>query len=270
MADDQPRLNLHIEPKTPIEVDDLSAALGSLARQYERFATEEGFVDKAKHARLLVSSVSHGSIDISFLPEITAAGVAMLPFFDKLEIIEKFAKRVRALLDWLAGKADKPANISINVKDCDDATNIANPIAKSGGTQNFCIINGGLTVNVLQIDTAAAKEIVERAGRERSLLKNPAADIRQRVPMIWAQLDRDEAKVDGKRSPDRATIPEIDMKSHPVFFTDEMSRLKSEMIGDTANPYQQVYFVDVEVVTINSRVVAYRVIGYHGKEDLQT
>ena len=40
------------------------------------------------------------------------------------------------------------------------------------------------------------------------------------------------------------------------------------MIDDDENPMQKVYFVDVEVSRVNDKVMAYRVIGYHGKDDL--
>ncbi|WP_157644364.1 hypothetical protein [Bradyrhizobium sp. WSM2793] len=54
-----------------------------------------------------------------------------------------------------------------------------------------------------------------------------------------------------------------------MFFTDEMSHLKKQMIGDEENPYQAIYFVDVVVSRSSGKVVSYRVIGYYGKEELE-
>jgi hypothetical protein len=48
-----------------------------------------------------------------------------------------------------------------------------------------------------------------------------------------------------------------------------MLPLKRQMIDDEENPYQNVYFVDVEVSRVNGKVVSYRVIGYHGSEILE-
>jgi hypothetical protein len=48
-----------------------------------------------------------------------------------------------------------------------------------------------------------------------------------------------------------------------------MSYLKKQMIDDEVNPYQSVYFVDVSVSRVSGRVVSYRVMGYHGKEELE-
>jgi hypothetical protein len=67
--------------------------------------------------------------------------------------------------------------------------------------------------------------------RERSRLQNPEAERNQRVSMIWKRLDRDAAKTQGS-SPDKALIEEIDSKAKPVFFADEFSYLKKEMIAN--------------------------------------
>jgi hypothetical protein len=41
------------------------------------------------------------------------------------------------------------------------------------------------------------------------------------------------------------------------------------MIDDEENPYQNIYFVDVSVSRVSGKVVSYRVIGFHGKEELE-
>src|SRR4051794_25194531 len=91
----------------------------------------------------------------------------------------------------------------------------------------------------------------------------------ERVSLVWDRLARDDAKVAGASSHDRGLIEELDNKPHPVFFTDDLTFLKSEMIADEANPYQKVYFVDVEVSRAKGKIASYRVIGYHGKDDLR-
>ena len=40
------------------------------------------------------------------------------------------------------------------------------------------------------------------------------------------------------------------------------------LIADKENPLQAVYFVDVQIVRVADKIVAYRVIGYHGKEEI--
>jgi len=65
MASDEPCLQLHLEPSEPIEVSELTGALGALARQYQTFAVQNQLAKKPSDARLLVSSVAPGSIPSS-------------------------------------------------------------------------------------------------------------------------------------------------------------------------------------------------------------
>lgn len=272
MAIDEPRLQLHLEPSEPIEVSELTAALGSFARRYQAFAIENEIAKKPSDARLLVSSVSPGSIDISLLPDLApylATAGLLGPLIDKTEVILKFGKSLKALFEHFKKKKEDRAADQISVKDCDDAINILKPIANHGGSQTFNTIHGSVTVNILTMQASEAAKIIESAVQERALLQNPNAETRQRVPMIWKRLDRDETKADAKTSPDRGLIEEIDVKSHAVFFTDEMASLKTQMIDDEENPYQSVYFVDVEVSRVSGKVVSYRIMGFHGKEELE-
>lgn len=270
MAADEPCLQLHLEPSESIEVSELTGALTALVRQYQTFAVQNQLAKKPSDARLLVSSVAPGSIDISLYPDLMshlAALPMLVPLIEKAELIAKFGNTLKALFELFTKKHE--ARDDISVKDCDDAINIVKPIANHGGSQTFNIINGGVTLNILEMNASQASEIMEAAIHRKALLQNSAAEVRQRVPMVWKRLDRDETRPEAKSSPDRALIEEIDPRPHAVFFTDEMSSLKKQMIGDEMNPYQSVYFVDVSVSRVSEKVVSYRVIGYHGKEELE-
>jgi len=255
-----------------MEVSELTGALGALARRYQAFAVENQLAKKPSEARLLVSSVAPGSIDISLYPDLMshlAAAPMLAPLLDKAELITKFGKGLKALFALFAKRKEGEAGDDVTVKDCDDAINIVKPIANHGGTQTFNTINGGVTYNILTMNASEASKIMTTAIHQKALLQDSDAEVRQRVPMVWKRLDRDETRPEAKSSPDRALIEEIDAKPHAVFFTDEMSILKKQMIGDELNPYQSIYFVDVSVSRVSGKVVSYRVIGYHGKEELE-
>lgn len=274
MAAHEPSLQLHLEPHEPIEISELTGALAAVARQYQAYAVENQLASKNSEARLLVSAVKPGSIDINLVPDVIstaamAGGPLLAPLIDKLELIEKFGKHLKSLIDLFAKKREATAGDNITVKDCEDATNIVKPIASHGGSQTFNVINGPVTVHLLTVSAQEAAAIMETAAHEKALLQNPNAEVNQRVPMVWKRLDRDDVKSAAKTTPDRALIEEIDEKPHAVFFTDEMSHLKKQMIGDEDNPYQAIYFVDVVVSRSSGKVVSYRVIGYHGKEELE-
>ena len=268
----EPYLQLHLEPSEHIEVSELTGALTALARQYQTFAVQNQIAKKPSDARLLVSSVAPGSIDISLYPDLVdylAALPMLAPLFDKAELIAKFGKTLKSLFELFKKKKETEVGDEVTIKDCDDAINIVKPIANHGGSQTFNVIHGGVTMYVLTMTAPEASEIMEVAHEKKALLQNADAEIRQRVPMVWKRLDRDATSPEAKTSPDRALIEEIDPKPRAVFFTDEMSAIKKQMIDDEVNPYQNVYFVDVSVSRIADKVVAYRVIGYHGKEELE-
>ena len=64
----------------------------------------------------------------------------------------------------------------------------------------------------------------------------------------------------------KAIIEEISKNKIPVVFdTDE---LKNRILNSDSNPVKRAFFVDVEVKTINSRIVAYNVLALHDVIDL--
>lgn len=259
-------LRLHLEPASPIEISSLNNALSALGRQYQEFAGKTEVFSKPSEAKLLIASVKPGSIDINLVPDMTVMAGLLVPIIDQARMMMEFGERLKWLLNiFLPGKEAERA--ALTIRDCDDAVNLVNPTASAGGVQNITVINGGLTIPVIVVDSAKAKLITEQAIIHKLLMQNPEAEIRQRVSFIWSRLDRDKAKT-GAGSPDRGLIEEIDPKPHVVLFTDEMTYLKADMIGDELNPMQMVYFVDVSISRALEKITAYRIIGYHGKEQL--
>jgi hypothetical protein len=259
-------LQLHLEPAEPLEVAELTAALNAFAHRYQVFAASENAGGEIASGKLLVASVQPGSIDINFIPEAVAAAAPLIPhILNQALTLSKFAGNLKSLLDMFASKKAIPTDVSI--RDCEDVVNICKPIADHGGSQTFNVFNGPAIVAHFSIDRKESQRALEGATRCKSALLSPMDGTRQRVSMIWKRLDRDEAKTKGTRSPDLGLIEEIDPRPHAVMFTDEMSYLKREMIGDVENPYQKVYFIDVDVSRIGDKITAYRIIGYHGSDD---
>lgn len=259
-----PPFQLHIEPDTPIELSELTGALGAIAHQFEIFALEEGLAARAKDARLLVSSVRPGSIDIGLLPD-TATMAGMLAPLVPLGRVVGFAEKLKKLIDAFRKKEARPEGIT--VRDCEDVAAIVGTVANHGGTQNFNVHNGDVYQTVLSIGGSEAQRIAGNAALFKAQMQFPAADIRQRVAMIWSGLDTDRARQKGVRNPDKGLIEEIDPKPRPVFFQDEFMYLKQEMLAAEENPYLKVYFVDVSVSRVDGRVVSYRIVGFHGTAD---
>lgn len=261
-------LSLHIETVHSIQVEELTAALNSYAKQYQQFAIEEDLVSKGSDARLLVSSVSEGSIEISFIPELVAVGMTMLPIIDQGTVVLKFAEQLISLIRHFHPSAESNGKPDITIRDCDDVANIVSPVADNGGQQTIVVVNGGIHVNSARINQSEARIIRAKAERTRELLTVPSSETREAVSLTWHQLAKDAPKTQGKRSPDQGLIEELDDVPHAILFTDETAHLKGELIAEGENPYRMVYFVDVEVSRVGGKIVSYRLCGFHGKEEL--
>lgn len=261
--------HVHLEPNELIEVSELTAALGSLSRQYQAFATSEGATPRAADAKLLVSSIRPGSIDIALVPDLASAAGIFVPLFDNAEHLIGFGKHIFNLVSMFRRDTSEKDRESITLKDCDDATNIVRPIAQHGGVQKFTVIKGDVTyAPVLVMDAAAAMDIQTNATQARKKFALLEARPVQGVSLVFKRMDTDITKTDGNSSPDKGIIPEIDPKPKAIIFTSDMVHIKKEMLGNEANPYLKVYFVDVEASKIGEKVVSYRVVGFHGKDDL--
>ena len=263
VKDDNPPLQLHIEPEQPIEVTELTNALAALARQFEIYAVEESLTARAKDAKLLVTSVRPGSIDIGLWPDFATLGTLLAPLMP-LDKVLGFATKLKGLVDAFK---TKPPTSEVTVRDCEDVGAIMAPIAHNGGTQTFNVFNGTVYHPVLHVTGEEALQALGNAARAKALIQHPAADARQHVAMVWAGLDTDPPRAAGVRSPDKARIDEIDPKPRPVFFDDEFAFLKAQMLDGVENPYRKVYFVDVTVSTVDGKVTSYKIIGFHGTAD---
>lgn len=250
-----------MEPNSPIELSELTAALSAIARQFEIFAVEEGLAARAKDAKLLVSSVKPGSIDIGLLPDLVGTMGPLLAPLVPLAKVVGFATKLKGLIDAFR---TKPLTSSVTVKDCEDVGAIVGTIANHGGSQTLNVHNGDVYNQVLVVNGADALEIAANAARAKAELQYPDSDGRQRVAMVWSGLDKVKARQRGLRSPDKAVIEEIDPKARPVFFEDAFAYLKQEMLEGEDNPYRLIYFVDVEISRVEGRVASYRVTGFHG------
>lgn len=266
-----PLLKLYLAPDEPIEVGELTNALDSLAHQYQVFVEKDGILGRSTDARLLVWNVSPGSIDIALLPDLQATAGLLATAYDPFKHLLDFAEQLKRLMEFFSSSENKSKEAperGITVRDCEDVTNIAAPITNHGGRQSVTVINGDVIVPILAMDVEQARQIAGNAQQTRFALASRQVEVRQCVPLVWKRLDRGKARTESLMTPDRALIEEIDKRDRPTFFTNETSDLKDKMIGDDENPWRRVYFVDVEVSRVDGKVVSYRIIGYHGKTDL--
>lgn len=268
-----PALNLHIEPKTPIELQDMLASLATIGKRFDSYARHElddRFVDNPK---LFVSSIKPGSIDISLVPDLldigkaAAGAVAAVGVNDAVEAVKNFGEGIKKLLQLFSKPVSAQEAEDISIKDCDDAVNIVKPIASAGGVQNFNVNNvAGNQIFIFQLNSSDASKVVENALTHKATLLLPEVEVKRSVALVWQKIDKSLAKTDGAISPDKGRIEEIDRAAKSILFHENMASVKLEIMADPL--MQMVYYVDVEIVRIDDKIKAYRVVGYHGKEPL--
>lgn len=267
-----PALNLHIEPKNPIELEDMLASLATLGKRFQTYArTELGAFER--NPRLFVSSIKPGSIDISLIPDLydagrAAAGAAVaVGAGDAVAAVKGFAETIKILLDTFGKPVGKQPGDAISVRDCDDAVNIVKPIAASGGTQTINVNNvQGDQIIQFEINGPEAERILENALARKALLLLPEVEKKEAVALVWQKVDKSTGRTEGASSPDKGRIEEIDGAPRSILFADDMAHVKFDMMAEPM--LQMVYYVDVEIVRVGDKIKAYRVVGYHGKERL--
>jgi len=262
-------LRLHMEPEGPLEVGELVKALTALSHQYQEFSDSQKIPEDGK-SKLLIESVAPGSIIINFVVDhqqhIGAIGIAV-GVLHHAEVIQKFADRIKWLVDKFKSPVPKDGHADVTIKDCEDITNIVQPIAQNGGTQTISVVHNHIETAQIFMNQRDAKIIQNRAAQNREIIAGTVNETKTSVPLIWTQINKNSFKISGQ-SPDKGIIEELDKKPRPILFAEEMAPLKHELISDEGNPMQNVYFVDVEVMRVSGKIVSYKVTGYHGKDAL--
>jgi hypothetical protein len=184
------QLQLHLEPKEPIAVHELTGSLTALTRQYQSYVDDAFDLERPSQARLLVSSVQPGSIDIGFIPDLREAIAATAPFVGQLKVVSGFAEHISKLVNAFKKADGTPESApDVTVRDCEDAVNIVKPIAEHGGSQTFNVYNGPVLQQNFTITAPEARAIVENASQIKGHLQFPEAERHQRVPLRWFRLE---------------------------------------------------------------------------------
>lgn len=263
---------IHIEPKRPIELPKLLANLASVGSEYQLYSKNILGTSGKDASKLYVGSVKPGSIDIFLQPEfldMAKAGLVIATSsgsIDATSAVLDFGKHLTKLLNKFKSK---PNPTDITIRECDNAMNMAQNVVESGGTQTINYINvQGDFQPLYEMDAESAHRVFENAAETKAILKLPAAERLNSQAMLWKTFDKSPARTEGQRSPDKGIIEEIDPAPKAILFGDDEAGLKADILASDENPMQMVYYVDVEIIRVEKKIKAYRIVNFQGKDPL--
>ena len=133
--------------------------------------------------------------------------------------------------------------------------------------QHFTATEGGQINFITNITHAESQAIGYGADKELRHLQEKDANFRSRVVMVWHQA----RFVGESKTGNKALIETVSKSPLPVAFNDQNMRVRM-MTNDPRfeKPWQQLaYWVDVEVQTINSRPVAYKIMNWYPEDTFE-
>lgn len=245
-------LSISIKNKRPIELQDFTNSLWSLADEFKRhIQIREPELAEAE-VKLYIKDVHTGSIEATLV----AIAPQALQLISYANAVFGFYKHIKGAYDFLSGDLD-PKPLALDKKTYQNLSQLLEPVAKDSGSQfNIGTLNGPL---FLSIDSRRANAIQNAARRELDALGEPITGKHEQVLLYWYQA-RGDAK---SRSGDRAIIESIAPFAVKTICASE--DIKAQMVLDHENPFNEAYIVDVTVETISGRPSLYRITRLHEK-----
>lgn len=256
MAAKESKLKLTIEIKNsrPVELIDYAQSMICIGSEYTRFLSSGENAATPDDVKLYVKEVRTGSI----ITDLVANAPYAIPFIEHADTIFEYAKHLKTLFDWFAGREDKKPQVIEKVT-LQNLSNIVEPVAKDKASQmNIGAVNVAgdinLTLNISSLDANAIQNAVRR---EIDGMKEPVTGIHEQVLMYWAQARNQP----NNKSGDKARIESIYQGDVKVVFAND--RLKAKMLFDSPYPFSHAYVIDVSVETIEGRPALYKVLEVH-------
>lgn len=256
-------LRIHIENTQPIEVSDFTKTMNAIGSLFSSFASKNGKTKDEINAKLYVSKIKEGSIDIHL---VELATVGIIPFMENSNLILDFAKNIKSFYEYYVHSiGEKPKLNAQELKGVHDMVSV--PANDRGGKMAIQVIHGdvgeiifeGCTFNHIE-----GNGIQNQSENELKELKSTTSEgevLTRRLMTIY-QVRKDSGSTGNK-----GVIESIsDRKLGLVFDTDE---LEDRILHSSQNPMLKGYVVDVIIQTAQGKPAAYKVMALHDVIDLE-
>lgn len=244
-------LTVTLDYTIPVELADLSASLGALAQQHQRFAERIGASINGDRVRLYVKEIRPGSIIV----ELLALAQTAAPLVGAVNTVVPFAKNVAELIGYAVGKSATPPD-GTTPKDARDLSAFINPVAGDFGSSMVIQARDNARVEVnLRIDSNQANAAQNRLNNWASRQQEPVSGIHEHQLFYFARATGNAQKGSG----DRGVIERFGKQAvRTRFMTAESKQLPLQ------EPlFQKVYDVDVDVQTVDEKPMLYRILKVH-------
>lgn len=264
-------IELRLDVKQAIELDDFVAAFTALGSEYDRFIRTVHPEIKAD-ASLFVKQVEKGSIVAHLVPWIPALALTAT-HMDQVLIMEDFVVRWgKRILPYLSPGGRAPDATKSELSDIvDQVAAIAN---NPGSTLTVAVVkltDGDRSASAsFKFDTNQSRQIRDRAIEHQKQIEHQSHAPRSRVLMVFTRSDVKNAPL-GKKSGELVEIEKIEPgRSLPLIYASDMAeeRIKHEIREAEDNVFKKGFVVDVDVVTRRNKTVGYSVLAFHQVIDL--
>lgn len=255
-------LRIHIKNSQPVDVSDFTKTMSAFGTLFSNFAQKNGKSKEEANAKLYVSKIIEGSIDIHL---VELASLAVIPFVENSNLILEFAKHIKSIYDYFVlSKGDKPELNVPELKGVHDMVSI--PANDRNGLMTVQVINDnagnvifeGCTFN--HIEGNGIQNQSDNALKERKALSNEGDIYRKQLMTIY------QVRKDGADRGNKGVIDAIsDRKLGLVFDSDT---LEDDILRSAQNPMLKGYIVDVIVQTVQGKPAAYKIMALHDVIDL--
>ena len=255
-------LRIHIKNSQPVDVSDFTKTMSAFGTLFSNFAQKNGKSKEEANAKLYVSKIIEGSIDIHL---VELASLAVIPFVENSNLILDFAKHIKSIYDYFVlSKGDEPELNVPELKGVHDMVSI--PANDRNGLMTVQVINDnagnvifeGCTFN--HIEGNGIQNQSDNALKERKALSNEGDIYRKQLMTI------NQVRKDGADRGNKGVIDAIsDRKLGLVFDSDT---LEDDILRSAQNPMLKGYIVDVIVQTVQGKPAAYKIMALHDVIDL--
>lgn len=246
-----------IDNKEPVELASLTKSMFAVSSQFDKFNLKSG---QNSNAKLYVKEVRRGSIIIELFDVSVLAGV--IPFVENINVVVEFAGYLKNVFNFFTNNTNTEEVPNLTVSDCEELSNILNPIALDNGSNlNIYVKGSNNNVNV-NIPSIEANAIQNKLKVEKEKLKQKELKdvFHKQILTLYQAVD--------KKKGNKGLIENITDKPLGLIFKNDSDREKI-LTNPALNPLKYAFVVDVQVEEVANKAVAYRILNYYENESFE-